>query len=200
MKNARRVEPGRGNAQIIRGRAARVALLMAGLLAAGPAWAQTSDVVTQRQELLQREASKAQVQQNYDQYIQKAETEDWSPSKVMINLDARCPVVTTLGFFGAFASTDADPAKAAEAQARYAQLLAAAQPIAQQMMKLATSAKFVGLTFPAALAPQLNVLRGQLYGAVVKIYGDAALGDLQRYVAEQSQGVVVGQVTAAAAS
>ena len=177
---------------------ARVTMLAAGLLgAAAPAWAQTSDMVTERQVLLQVEASKQQAQQTYDTNLQKAETEEWSPTKVMINLDARCPVATSLGFFGAYASTDADPAKAAEAQARFMQLLAAAQPIAQQLMKLATSAKYVGLTFPPELESQLNVLRGQLYGAVVKIYGDAALGDLQRYVAEQSQGSVVGRVSTA---
>jgi len=179
-------------------RRARVAMLAAGLLvAASPAWAQTSDMVTERQTLLQVEASKQQAQATYDANLQKAETEGWSQSKIMINLDARCPAATALGFFGAYASTDADPAKAAEAQARFMQLLAVAQPIAQQLMKLATSAKYVGLTFPPELEPQLNVLQGQLYGAVAKIYGDAALGDLQRYVAAQSQGSVVGQVSTA---
>lgn len=176
----------------------RAAALAAGLLGAGaPAWAQTADVVAQRQVLLQLEGAKAQAQQTYNAEVQKAETEEWSSSKVMINLDARCPAATALGFFGAYASTDADPAKAAEAQARFAQLLAVAQPIAQQLMKLATSAKFVGLTFPPELEAQLNILQGQLYGAVAKIYGDAALGDLQRYVAEQSQGAVVGRVATA---
>src|SRR5471030_2286644 len=40
----------------------------------------------------------------------KAETEVWTPAKVVLNLDARCPVVLSLGYFGAFATNDKDPA------------------------------------------------------------------------------------------
>jgi hypothetical protein len=198
MKNVQRAKREREHTPAGLNRRARAAMLAAGLLAAAaPAGAQTSDMVAQRQVLLQLEGAKLQAQQTYDANLQKAETDEWPQSKVMINLDARCPVATALGFFGAYASTDADPAKAAEAQARFAQLLAAAQPMAQQLMKLATSAKYVGLTFPPELEPQLSDLRGQLYAAVAKIYGDAALGDLQRYVAAQVQGSVVGPVPTA---
>jgi len=158
--------------------------------------AQTSDVVAQRQEMLDRMTAKQTEQATSQEDLEKAEAEVWSPSKTMINLDARCPVVTTLGFFGAFGNASGDPAKAAEAAAQYAQLQQAAQPIAAELMRIATSNKFVGLTFPSALEPRLNVLRGQLYGAVVKIYGDAAFGELQNYVAAQSQGVLVGRTTA----
>jgi len=169
--------------------AAGLAVLALGVPARLPA--QTSDVVVQRQELLDRMTAKQTAQATSQEDLEKAEAEVWSPSKTMINLDARCPVVTTLGFFGAFGNADGDPAKAAQ----YAQLQQAAQPIAAELMKIATSNKFVGLTFPSALEPRLNVLRGQLYGAVVKIYGDAAFGELQNYVAAQSQGVLVGRTT-----
>jgi hypothetical protein len=165
------------------------ALLMALALGlAAPARAQTTDVVAQRQDLLNRETAKETAQATAAADLQKAETEPWSPTKIMINLDARCPVVTALGFFGAFATGTPD------AQAKFAQLQQVAQPIAQQLMKLATAAQYVGLTFPPALMPQLNTLKGQLYGAVVKIYGDSALQDLQTYVTTQSEGAVVGQV------
>jgi hypothetical protein len=169
--------------------------LLASMLLLGGALtgqAQTTDVVHQREELLAREKAKQEAQQTYVADMQKAETEVWTPAKVMINLDARCPVVTALGFFGAFASTNADPAKAAEAQAKYAQLLTAAQPISAQLMKIATSTQYVGLTFPPSVVPQLNVLKGQLYEAIEKIYGQSALGDFKIYSAELSAGVVVG--------
>jgi hypothetical protein len=196
MKNAPRAEVNSRRLPAGLGRwmgAAGLAVLALGWPAL--ASAQTSDVVAQRQEMLDREAAKQQAQQTYQVDLEKSETEVWSPSKTMINLDARCPVVTTLGFFGAFGNASGDPAKASEAAAQYAQLQQVAQPIAAELMKIATSNKFVGLTFPSALEPRLNVLRGQLYGAVVKIYGDAAFGELQNYVSAQSQGVLVGRTT-----
>jgi len=122
---------------------------------------------------------------------QQAETEVWSPAKIVINLDARCPVVTALGYFGAFAAADADPAKSAELQARYAQLQKTAQPLADEMKKMAVNTTFVGTKFPDSLNQPLQVLCGELYGEVLKLYGDAGLAELKQYVAAQSQGSVV---------
>ncbi len=122
---------------------------------------------------------------------QKAEVEPWSPAKIVINLDARCPVVTALGYFGAFATTDADPAKAAELLSRYAELQKTAQPIADELKKMAVGNTFVGTKFPDSLNQRLGVLCGTLYGEVLKLYGDAGLAELKQYVAEQSQGSVV---------
>jgi len=144
------------------------------------------DIVGQRQERIQR----VQVQQETKQ---KADTEVWAPAKIVLNLDVRCPVITALGYFGAFATTDKDPAKAAEALARYAQLQKVAQPIAEELKKIATTTTFMGTTFPSALEPQLNALCGELYGAVLKLYGDDGLNELKQYVATLSQGAVVGR-------
>jgi hypothetical protein len=122
---------------------------------------------------------------------QKAAIEPWSPAKIVINLDARCPVVTALGYFGAFATADADPAKAVELQSRYAELQKTAQPIADELKKMAVGNTFVGPKFPDALSQRLEVLCGTLYGEVLKLYGDAGLAELKQYVAEQSQGLVM---------
>ena len=123
------------------------------------------------------------------QSVMQADAEVWSPSKILINLDARCPVITTLGFFAAFASSDPDPAKAAELQSRYAELQKIAQPMADELKKMATTNPFVGRKFPAALSPRLKVMSAQLYGEVLKLYGDDSLADLKSYVATQSEGV-----------
>jgi hypothetical protein len=127
----------------------------------------------------------------------KADVEVWTPAKIIINLDARCPVVTTLGYFGAFATADKDPAKTAELQSRYAKLQTAIQPIADELKTMAAGTPFVGQTFPATLEPRLNVLSGKLYDAVAKLYGDTALAELKQYVSSLSQGVIVGREKAA---
>ena len=141
-------------------------------------------IISERQDRLQG----AQVEQAAQQ---KADTEPWSPFKIVINLDARCPVVTALGYFGAFATADADPAKAAQLQSRYAQLQQTAQPIADELKKMAVGNTFVGTKFPDSLNQRLDVLCGELYGEVLKLYGDAGLAELKQYLAEQSQGAVV---------
>ncbi len=122
---------------------------------------------------------------------QKADAEPWSPAKIIINLDARCPVVTALGYFGAFANADKDPAKSAELQARYAQLQKTIQPMADELKKLAVETTFVGPKFPETILPRLQVMSGDLFAAVAKLYGEAGLGELKQYMATQSQGVVV---------
>lgn len=126
-----------------------------------------------------------------EQADQKADTTPWTPAKIVINLDARCPVVTALGYFGAFAVSDADPAKAFELQARFAQLQKTAQPIADELKKMATTNSFTGKKFPAALNPRLNVLSAELYGEIQKLYGDEATAELRSYVATQTQGAYV---------
>ena len=122
---------------------------------------------------------------------QQADAALWSPAKIMVNLDARCPVITALGYFGALATADQDSAKAAEMQSRYAQLQKTAQPIADELKKLAANTTFVGQKFPESLVPRLDGLSGQLFAQVLKLYGDAGLADLKLYLAAQSQGVVV---------
>jgi hypothetical protein len=121
----------------------------------------------------------------------KADTEVWTPAKIILNLDARCPVVLALGYFAAFATNDKDPAKAAALQAKYGQLQAVAQPIAGEMLQMAVGNSFVGQKFPSALNPRLEALCGQLYGAVLKLYGEGGLAELKQYVALSTQGVVV---------
>jgi hypothetical protein len=121
----------------------------------------------------------------------KADTEVWSPAKIILNLDARCPVVLTLGYFGAFATSDKDPVKAAALQAKFAQLQAAVQPIAEEIKQMAVSTAFVGQKFPSALNPRLEALCGQLYGTILKLYGDGGLAELKQYVALSTQGAVV---------
>jgi len=167
-----------------RGRAALVGL---GLWLGTAAWAQAQadkGIIGDRQERLQA----AQVQQAAEQ---QAATEAWTPAKIVANLDAHCPVVTALGYFGAFATTDADPAKAAELQARYAQLQKTAQPLADELKRMAVSTSFVGTKFPESLTQRLQVMCGALYGEVLKLYGDAGLAELKQYLAAQSQGSVV---------
>jgi hypothetical protein len=120
---------------------------------------------------------------------QKAQTEIWPAAKILLNLEARCPVATTLGYFGAQTLGEPDPAKAADELAHYAELQKAAQPLAGDLQKMGTNA-FTGTKFPAALEPQLNALRARLYDAVLKIYGPTALQGLQQYVAAMSQGAI----------
>jgi len=141
-------------------------------------------IISDRQERLQGAQAEQAAQQ-------KADVEIWTPAKIVINLDARCPVVTALGYFGAFATADADPAKAAELQSRYAQLQKTAQPIADELKKMAVGNTFVGTKFPESLNQRLEVLCGSLYGEVLKLYGDDGLAELKQYVAAQSQGSVV---------
>jgi hypothetical protein len=164
-----------------------IILAIAVVLGAAPPVRAQADkgIIDDREDRVNREQSHLQAQQ-------AADTEVWSTAKIVINLDARCPVVTTLGFFAAFATGDQDPAKAAEEQSRYTQLQAAAQPISEEMKKMVAATKFTGQTFPADLDPKLRVLCGQLYAAVAKLYGDDALGELKQYVATLSQGSVVG--------
>ncbi len=129
--------------------------------------------------------------QAVQQSEQKADAETWGAAKIVINLDARCPVITTLGYFGAFATVDTDPAKSAELASRYAQLQKAAQPLAVELKAMATGNTFAGRKFPAALVPRLNVMCAELYGQIGKLYGDEALAELKRYVATQAQGVYI---------
>jgi hypothetical protein len=124
----------------------------------------------------------------------KADTEVWVPAKIILNLDARCPVVLALGYFGAFDANDPDPAKAAVLQARFAQLQKAAQPIAVELKQMALSTSFVGQKFPSALNPRLEALSGELYGTVLKLYGDDGLAELKEYVALSTEGAVVDRV------
>ncbi len=124
----------------------------------------------------------------------KAETEVWSPAKIILNLDARCPVVLALGYFGAYATHDRDPAKAAVLQTRFTQLQKAVEPIAEELKQMAVSTPFVGQKFPTALTPRLEALCGDLYGAVIKLYGDDGLAELKQYVALSSQGAVVDRM------
>jgi len=124
----------------------------------------------------------------------KADTEVWAPAKIILNLDARCPVVTTLGYFGAFATSDKDPVKAAALQARFSDLQKTAQPIAAELKQMAVGTAFVGRTFPASLNPRLDALCGELYGEVLKLYGDEALTELKQYVATSAQGAVVDRL------
>ncbi len=138
-----------------------------------------------RQDRLAREAAKQQA-------VVKIETEVWTSQKILINLDARCPVVTALGYFGAYGSTDKDPVKAADLQKRFASLLATAQPMAAELVQMGSANKFVGPIFPDALAKRLAVLKAQLTEQISKLYGDASLAEFQKYLAAQSSGVVVG--------
>jgi len=124
----------------------------------------------------------------------KADAEVWTPAKIILNLDARCPVVLTLGYFGAYAMSDNDPAKAAALQSRYAELQKTVQPIAAELKQMAVSTSFVGQKFPAALNPRLEALAGELYGAVLQLYGDDALNELKQYVAVSAEGAVVDRV------
>jgi hypothetical protein len=121
----------------------------------------------------------------------KADTEVWTPAKIILNLDARCPVVLSLGYFGAFATSDKDPAKAAALQAKFVELQKTVQPIAEELKKMAVSTPFVGQKFPSELNPQMETLCGQLYGEVLKLYGDGGLAELKEYVAVSTQGAVV---------
>jgi len=133
----------------------------------------------------------AQVQQAE---VVKADTEVWTPAKIILNLDARCPVVLTLGYFGAFATQDKDPAKAAALQTKFAELQKTVQPIAAELKQMAVSTPFVGRTFPAALNPRLETLSSELYGEVLKLYGDGGLDELKQYVATSTQGAVVDRL------
>jgi len=121
----------------------------------------------------------------------KADTEVWVPAKIILNLDARCPVVLALGYFGAYATSNQDPAKAAALQAKFVELQTTVRPIAEELKKMAVGTTFVGQKFPASLDPRLDALCGQLYGEVLKLYGDAGLAELKEYVALSTQGAVV---------
>ncbi len=122
---------------------------------------------------------------------QLADVEPWSPAKIIINLDARCPVVTALGYFGAFATADKDPAKAAELQTRFTQLQKTVQPLAEAIKQMAAGTKFAGRSFPETLVPKLQVMSSDLFAEIAKLYGDAGLAELKQYLATQSQGAVV---------
>lgn len=151
----------------------------------GTAFAQADKgVIGDREDRIQGAQSQQAVQK-------QAEVEPWSPAKIIINLDARCPVVTALGYFGAFATADKDPAKAAELQARYAELQKVVQPMADVLKKMAADTTFAGRSFPEALVPKLQVMCGTLYAEITKLYGDAGLGELKQYLATQAQAVVV---------
>jgi len=41
------------------------------------------------------------------------------------------------------------------------------------------------------LNPRLEALCGQLYGTILKLYGDGGLAELKQYVAQSTQGAVV---------
>lgn len=170
------------------GGAAAAAALLA-LLAPLGAHAQADlGILDQRRLLLEHEAEKQQTQQ----VVAQEETEPWGPSKIMVNLNARCPVVSALGFFAAFSTGDKNPAKAQEEQTRYTQLQQALQPMAAELLQIATSTQFVGLTFPTELDQHLRYLRGQLDEIITKIYGADALAELEQYVTIEAQGGVVG--------
>ncbi|HVU36940.1 MAG TPA: hypothetical protein VHC95_01260 [Opitutales bacterium] len=168
-------------------RAAGAFLLVAGLAAA------TSAILRAQAEkgVIGDRVDRVHTAQAAAQTEQVADTTAWTPPKIILNLDARCPVVTALGYFGAFATSDPDPAKAAELQSRYAQLQKTAQPIADELKKIATANAFAGRKFPAALNPRLNVLSAELYGEILKLYGDEAAAEFRRYVATQTQGAYV---------
>jgi hypothetical protein len=160
--------------------------LAAGLLFTVTVHAQADKgILDLRQDRLARAAAK-------EQAAVQIETEVWTPQKILINLDARCPVVTALGYFGAYGSTDKDPAKAADMQKRFAALQATAQPIAAELVQMGSANKFVGPVFPDALTKRLAVLKAQLTEQISKLYGDASLAEFQKYLAAQSSGVVVG--------
>jgi hypothetical protein len=169
----------------------RVRLLLAGwLIVASPVClrAQADKGVTSDRE---DRVEQAQVQQAN---TLRADTEVWSPSKIILNLDARCPVVLALGYFGAYATNDKDPAKAAALQSRFVELQKTVQPIAAELKQMAVSTSFVGQKFPATLNPRLEALCGELYGVVLQLYGDEALNELKQYVALSAEGAVVDRV------
>jgi hypothetical protein len=56
---------------------------------------------------------------------------------------------------------------------------------------MATTNAFAGRKFPAALRPRLNVMCADLYGQILKLYGDEPLAELKHYVATQTQDVYV---------
>jgi len=59
------------------------------------------------------------------------------------------------------------------------------------LKQMAVNTPFVGQKFPTTLTPRLEALSGELYGAVLQLYGDDALNELKQYVALSTQGAVV---------
>lgn len=165
---------------------------VAGLVVAGLILAATVGLRAQGEKgIVSDRLDRVREAQTEQQTAQKADTETWTAAKIVINLDARCPVITALGYFGAFATTDTDPAKATELQSRFAKLQAAVRPLADEIKKMATTNTFSGRKFPVALRPRLNVMCADLYGEILKLYGDEALAELKHFVSTQAQGVYV---------
>lgn len=103
--------------------------------------------------------------------IETARTEVWSNQKVLVNLNARVPAFTVLGYFCAL-----------EPSAQKLQALRLrVQPIAAELALTSQSPIFVGTQFPTSLNDRLLTLRTSLFKAVTDIYGPEAAKEVEAY-------------------
>lgn len=103
--------------------------------------------------------------------IETARTEVWSNQKILVNLNARVPVFTVLGYFSAL---DPDTQKLQALRQRV-------QPIAAELALSSQSPIFVGTEFPSTLNDRLLTLRTSLFKAVSDIYGPDAAKEVESY-------------------
>jgi len=95
----------------------------------------------------------------------------WSNAKVLVNLNARVPVFTALGYLSAF---ETNPEKLQALRARL-------QPIAAELALTSQQPVFVGTDFPPALIDRLATLRASLFKAITDIYGPDAAKEVESY-------------------
>ncbi len=141
-------------------------LLCTCLMAAlSPVWAQSNkDILSSRLDRLNRSDRKIQK-------MQEDAAEIWSAQKVLANLEARVPVITTLGYLAAF-DAGAD---------KFEQLKKRLQPVAAEIATFSQQKIYVGTRFPDAPKERLAQLKKTLCDAVAELYGEAALKEVQAY-------------------
>lgn len=105
------------------------------------------------------------------QRMEEARTEQWSPQKILVNLNARVPVISVLGYFSAFEDN------AQKLQALRVRL----QPIAAELALASQKPIYVGTAFPVELVDRMAVLNASLFTAVKDIYGADVCAEVEAF-------------------
>lgn len=110
----------------------------------------------------------------YEQVQEEQKNREWTAPEVEINVQARVPVVDTIGYL----------AMNYDEPERLNRIIAQLRPIAKQVREL-SGGEFRGETFPADVEVQLDKLRRQMMADVTTIYGSRVTQQLEAFLKQK---------------